>query len=157
MFTVSHPWMQINIHVSVIISSFFLSPTRGEPRWRLFHGRLLIIKCFAAPPTPHPAVPFHTSAGVLNEAGNWKTETESATKLTEDEPPTTITPSAIQMASASLYGQLRIPALSNVLWRRRRCSYPLVIFTRAAQWLLNSQVLKDTPSVCCGGAGSVPP
>lgn len=57
---------------------------------------LLIIKCFAAllcRPCPLPI-----SAGILNEAGNWK-ETESATKLKEDELPTIITPSAIQMAT----------------------------------------------------------
>ena len=58
--------------------------------------------------------------------------------------------------TTSLYGQLRIPMLSNVLSELHQwCSYPLVIFRHIAaahrQWLLNSQLLKDTTSVasCC--------
>lgn len=50
---------------------------------------------------------LHTLASILNEAGNWNKETDS--KLSEAELPTTITPSAIQMAPPLLMDSKEYP------------------------------------------------
>ena len=96
---------------------------------RLTFQTLLIIKLFAAllcrpPSSPH--ICRHPQRGrKLKEGDGISRKADGGWAAHRNYP------KCYSNGTTSLYGQLRIPMLSNVLSQLRRCSYPLVIFMRA--------------------------
>lgn len=110
-----------------------------------FNYKVLCCDALRAPSSPH--ISWHPQRGrKLKEGDRISHKADGGWAADHNYP------KCYSNGTTSLYGQLRIPMLSNVLSQlHQRCSYPLVIFSHAAealtQWLLNSQPLKDTTSV----------